>query len=310
MKTIAILVTHDYYPSRLDHSEPDYVQEQLKLLEKPLGAYDIFLEPVYWQDEGTNWHRFAAVLPLLAWGYPQQVDVLLARLEEIEAAGVPLLNDAATLRANMDKGYLAVLAQRGAPVPPTLSVSVCEPGLILASFDQFGVDEIIVKPRIGAGAWRQVRLKRGEPVPGPEILPPAAALIQPFLPAVTDEGELSLLFFGGEFSHALIKRPVAGDYRTQGTFGAVETAITAPKDALSAAHEVLSRADGAPFTYARVDLVRSPDGAWLLMELELIEPWLYLALDGHSGLHGAALLAKAISANIKPFPILENQKIG
>ena len=299
MKTIAILVTHGYYPSRPDRDEPNYAENQLALMRVGLSQYDIQIEPVYWQDPGIDWSQYDAVMPLLAWNYPQQVDRLLQCFDEIEAAGVMLLNDAGTLRANMDKSYLADLAARGAPVPATLSVDVCTPDIIRDSFDQFNVDEVIIKPRIGAGAWRQARLKRGDPLPRVDTLPPAAALIQPFLRAVTDEGEMSLLYFGGMFSHALIKRPKAGDYRTQGQHGAVETGIPAPLDALSAAQAVLDTASDVPFTYARVDLVRGPDGGWLLMELELIEPWLYLALDGQNGQHGAALLAKAISARVR-----------
>lgn len=298
MKSIAILVTHDYYPSRLDRSDPDYAQEQLTRLAAALLPHGINLEPVFWQDSGQDWSRFHAVLPLLAWNYPQQVDVFLARINEIEAAGALLLNSPTIVRANMDKGYLVKLSERGAPVPSTVNVDILTPDLIAGCFDRLGADEIIIKPRIGAGAWRQVRMKRNDTMPPPDLLPPGAALIQPFLPSVTNEGELSLLYFGGVFSHALIKKPKSGDYRTQGQFGALETGIAAPAGALTAAQAVLDQADGAPFTYARVDLVRGPDGDWLLMELELIEPWLYLAHDGHDGRHGARLLAEAIAARL------------
>ena len=294
MKPIALLVTHDYYPSRPDRAEPDYAHNQLVLLREAFAPLGVTIEPVFWQDDGTDWSRFSAVLPLLAWNYPQATDVFLARVAEIEASGACLLNDGDVIRANMDKGYLAELARRGAPVPSTLAVEACSPEVILASFDTLNADEIIIKPRIGAGAWRQARLKRGEPVPSADVLPPAAALIQPFLPAVTEEGELSLLYFGGRFSHALIKRPKAGDYRTQGQHGAVETGIDAPEGALEAAEAVLAKADGTPLTYARVDLVRGTDGHWLLMELELIEPWLYLTLDRQEGKHGAKLFAQAV----------------
>ena len=294
MKPIALLVTHDYYPSRPDRAEPDYAHNQLALLRAAFEPSGVSIEPVFWQDEGTDWSRFSAVLPLLAWNYPQATDVFLGRIAEVEASGASLLNDGDVIRANMDKGYLAELARRGAPVPPTLAVEACSPEVILASFDTLNADEIIIKPRIGAGAWRQARLKRGEPMPSADVLPPAAALIQPFLPAVTEEGELSLLYFGGRFSHALIKRPKAGDYRTQGQHGAVETGIDAPEGALEAAEAVLAKADGTPLTYARVDLVRGADGNWLLMELELIEPWLYLALDRQDGKHGARLFAQAV----------------
>jgi glutathione synthase/RimK-type ligase-like ATP-grasp enzyme len=294
MKPIALLVTHDYYPSRPDRAEPDYAHNQLALLREAFAPSGVTIEPVFWQDDGTDWSRFSAVLPLLAWNYPQATETFLKRLDEIETAGTSLFNDGDVIRANMDKGYLAELARRGAPVPPTLSVEACSPEVILASFDSLNADEIIIKPRIGAGAWRQARLKRGEPVPSADVLPPAAALIQPFLPAVTEEGELSLLYFGGRFSHALIKRPKAGDYRTQGQHGAVETGIDAPEGALEAAEAVLAKADGTPLTYARVDLVHGAEGNWLLMELELIEPWLYLTLDRQDGKHGAKLFAQAV----------------
>jgi glutathione synthase/RimK-type ligase-like ATP-grasp enzyme len=294
MKTVAFLVTHDYYPSRLDRSQPDYAADQLKLLGTALAPLDIELVPVFWQDDGNDWSKYQAVLPLMAWNYPKQVELFLRRITEIETAGIPVLNDAKTLRANMDKAYLAKLAQLGAPVPPTISLETCDEGSILASFEELGANEIIVKPRIGAGAWRQIRLKRGESVPPVDLLPPSAALVQPFLTSVTWQGEMSLLYFGGVLSHSLMKQPKAGDYRTQGQFGAVESAITAPADAIAAASRVLALATPTPLLYARVDLVQGQDGQWLLMELELIEPWLYLDHDGHKGRHGAALFAQSL----------------
>jgi glutathione synthase/RimK-type ligase-like ATP-grasp enzyme len=295
MKTIAFLVTHGYYPSRPDRTEPDYAAEQLAMLAPALKHHGLQLEPVFWQDEGIPWHNYVAVLPLMAWNYPQQVDLFLKRLDEIEAAQIPIFNGADTLRANMDKSYLADLSARGAPVPATISLETCDAQAIIQSFDQLGADEIIIKPRIGAGAWRQARLRRGQEVPASDVLPPKAALIQPFLTSVTREGELSLLYFGGRFSHALMKRPKEGDYRTQGQHGASEVGVTPPDGSLQAAQAVLDLSTSHPLVYARVDMVRGANGAWLLMELELIEPWLYLAYDGHGGRHGATLFASALN---------------
>jgi glutathione synthase/RimK-type ligase-like ATP-grasp enzyme len=299
MKTIAILVTHDYYPSRPDRADPDYAEDQLRLMSAALEPLGVRLEPVFWQDHRDDWSAFDAVMPLLAWNYPREVDTFLACLDQIEASGTLLLNDGATICGNMDKIYLAELADRGAPVPPTQVLPDLSPRRIYDCFSRFAADEIIIKPRIGAGAWRQVRLKRGESLPAADLLPPEGILVQPFLPAVTQEGEMSLLYFGGEFSHALVKVPKKGDYRTQGQFGATELGLTPPDDAKAAAQAVLAKADGAPFTYARVDLVRGHGGEWLLMELELIEPWLYLAHDGHGGTHGAALLARTIHQRLE-----------
>lgn len=298
MKSIAILVTHDYYPNRPDRSEPDYAGVQLKLLGGALKAKGFEAIPVFWQDEGNEWRKFAAVLPLMAWNYPREVDLFIRRLKEIEASGVALLNTADVVAANMDKNYLAELAAKGAPVPPTISVEVCTAQAISDSFDILNCDEIIIKPRIGAGAWRQARLMRGEDLPSADMLPPGAALIQPFLPSVATQGELSMLYFGGVFSHALMKTPQKGDYRTQGQYGAREVQIDAPQAAHDAATIVLAKSYGAPHTYARVDLVQGEGGAWLLMELELIEPWLYLSFDGADGHKAAGLAASAILEKI------------
>lgn len=298
MKTIALLVTHGFYPSRPDRLEVEYSAQQLAVLVPALARYDIAVEPVFWQDDDVVWSKYAAIVPLMAWNYPQEVDLFLRRLEEMERAGSPVFNRPEILRTNMDKSYLAALAAKGAPIPPTIAVSSCTDSAIANSFDQFDVDEIIIKPNIGAGAWRQARLKRGQPIPHADSLPPHGALIQPFLRSVTQEGELSLLYFNATFSHAVMKRPKDGDYRTQGQHGACEQNIIAPDQARDAAHLVLQLASKEPLTYARVDLVRGPSGDWLLMELELIEPWLYLFHDGHSGQHGAALFAAAINAHL------------
>jgi glutathione synthase/RimK-type ligase-like ATP-grasp enzyme len=306
MKTLALLVTHDYYPSRPDRPDPDYVSKQLGLLQAACAPYEIEIKPVFWQDEGNDWASYDAVSPLLAWSYPKQTAMFLARLDEIEAAGVPLLNPAYTVRANMDKGYLADLAAKGAPVPETLALDTCTHEAILASFETLACEEIIIKPRIGAGAWRQARLKRGQAIPAAEELPPAGALIQPFLPSVTRQGELSMVYFGGVFSHALMKAPKEGDYRTQGQHGAIETSCVPDDKALAAAELVLNKALGEPTLYARVDLVAGPDGNWLLMELELIEPWLYLALDGQNGRKGAAGFAQALAATLASATVRHN----
>jgi len=96
------------------------------------------------------------------------------------------------------------------------------------------------------------------------------------------EGETSLLFFGGRFSHAVNKRPVPGDFRIQVQFGGTYTSVTPPADALAFAEKVLASVD-EPLLYARIDLARDAAGQWVLMEAELIEPDFYLKNDPRSG---------------------------
>eukprot|EP00053_Salpingoeca_punica_P010569 m.94987 g.94987 ORF g.94987 m.94987 type:complete len:160 (-) comp15435_c0_seq3:126-605(-) len=125
-KKVALLVTHTYYPGRPDVAEDNFVEEkQVKQLRAACAALHIQTPLVFWQDAGTAWSQYDAVCPLMAWVYPRQPELFLQRLAEIEAAGVRLVNSGAVLRENMDKNYLARLASRGAPVPPTVSVEMC-----------------------------------------------------------------------------------------------------------------------------------------------------------------------------------------
>jgi glutathione synthase/RimK-type ligase-like ATP-grasp enzyme len=114
-------------------------------------------------------------------------------------------------------------------------------------------------------------------------------MVQPYIPAIETEGETSLLFFGGRFSHAVNKRPVPGEFRIQVQFGGDYRPVDPTAEALKVAESVLSMID-EPLLYARIDLAPGPDGAWLLMEAELIEPDFYLGHDPKGG----ALLAEAV----------------
>lgn len=297
MIRVALLVTPGIWPATDADARGDNVEAQLALIGPACAAQGIVLEPVYWTDPDIDWMGFDAVTPLCAWNYPRDPYTLQTCLAEAEAAGVRVVNPRSVVAWNMDKAYLAQLAALGAPVPRTIEITAVTPSIIASAFETLGCDEIIVKPSIGAGAWRQVRLKRGDDLPDPDQLPPDAALIQPFLTAVETEGEWSLLFFGGAFSHALIKRPKPGDYRTQGMHGAREAAADAPDGFIETALEVLKHIPG-PLAYARVDLVRGPDGTPLLMELEVIEPYLYLPFDGSEGTKGATMFANVLAAAI------------
>ena len=110
---------------------------------------------------------------------------------------------------------------------------------------------------------------------------------------MTGEGELSLIYFGGRFSHALRKVPAAGDFRVQVQHGGANTAIAASADARAAAERVLAAAR-RPLTYARVDLIRAADGQLRLMELEAIEPDLFLDMSPDCGAAFAQAMVRAM----------------
>ncbi len=209
----------------------------------------------------------AAALALFVWGYHVESARWTAVLENWPDA-MPLFNPPTLLRWNMRKTYLAELEAMGVPIVPSW-FGDADATSVAAAFSRFDTDALVIKPQVSAGSYRTDRVRRGDPV-----VPLADAIIQPFLSAVGEEGELSLLYIGGTFSHAVRKVAQGGDFRIQPQFGGATTAITADPQAHAVAARALAALSHPPL-YARVDLIRLPDGHLALMELEVIEPDLY-----------------------------------
>lgn len=230
------------------------------------------------------------VLPLVAWGYHRDAARWLTACATWEAADVSMLNPPSVLGWNSDKSYLGRLAERGAATPETLWVESPTQADVDAAFNRLGCDTLVVKPRVSGGAWKTQRLAQGEAlIDGPQ----GPAMIQPYLASIETEGETSLLFFGGAFSHAVNKRPVDGDFRIQTQFGGRYRAVQPDAGAMALAERVLAAID-EDLLYARIDLARGADGGWRLMEAELIEPDFYL---GQAPDQGRAF-ARAVRARL------------
>ncbi len=281
---------------RADAFEHD---QQMAALVAALGPGETVVE-IDWRAPLADFQDFDAALIGTPWDYQDNRADFLAKLEDIAALGIPVCNAPDIVRWNIDKGYLAQLAERGVATIPTLLLDNPGRGEIIAAFDHFGCDRVIAKRRVGAGAEGQFDFTRRSPPP-PGWQMGHAALVQPFLPAIVDEGEHSLIFIDGQFSHGLIKRPAAGDYRVQSLYGGWDTAVTpAPAD-LAAAEAVLA---GLPFgdkqfgpLYARIDLVRGHEDRLLLMEAELIEPFLYPLQGPELGPRMLAGLRRIVSSS-------------
>ena len=226
------------------------------------------------------------VLATLAWGYhfhPETWDRILRTWD----AALPLVNPTEVLRWNTTKTYLQGLGAAGVRVIPTRTPARSSAEELEAAFAAFDTDELVIKPLVSAGAHQTVRLRRGEAVPPPM----EGRMIQPFLPAVASEGELSLFYFGGRFSHGVRKRATGSDFRVQPQYGGHLEVFTPDGEALALAEAVLAAAPKG-IVYARIDLIRRLDGRLALMELEAIEPDLYFqfAPNGGQGF-GEAVLA-------------------
>ena len=265
------------------------------VLKDGCAAAGMTLEHRIW-DSGFDPHGFDAFIVGTVWDYPPKLELFVSTLDRLHAVA-PVMNPPHVVRWNIEKHYLRALAEAGAPSIPTLWADQADPATLSGAFDALDAEEVVVKPLVGGGAWRQARLKRGDAIPAAEALPPAACLIQPFLPSVPVEGEYSFIMCGGAFSHALQKQPKPGDYRVQSIFGARERVHIPRPGELELAHQVLDAAAAltgeADLLYARVDMVRGLDDNLALMELEIIEPYLYPEQGPQLGaVFAAALKAK------------------
>ncbi|MDO9367083.1 MAG: hypothetical protein Q7T68_00785 [Sphingopyxis sp.] len=232
----------------------------------------LIVEQRAWTDPG-DLSGYDLILPLFAWGYQRDVAVWYALLDRLEAQARPVANPVPVLRWNSDKAYLAELGAKGVAVVPTVEVAALDNISLAEACISLGAEEVVIKPAISGGADGTHRIAPGAPIP-PDALG-QRRLVQPLMPGILTEGEYSLFFFAGKFSHAIVKRPAAGDFRVQEQFGGREMAWDASDASQELAAHALAAAP-APPVYARVDMVGDAAGTLHIMELELIEPSLFL----------------------------------
>lgn len=258
-------------------SIPNLTEDDQALI-GPLADCGIQARAAVWSDRSVPWHKADAVLVRSCWDYHLRLEEFLGWIAELEQAGVRVWNRPAMLRGNADKIYLRELERKGVSIVPTLWP---EAGFELQQeLRERNWKKAVVKPRVSATAHRTV-LTAAEEADSAQALVDElrhgpGVMVQEYLEEVNTRGEWSLIFFAGQFSHAVIKTPKAGDFRVQHDFGGSETVASAPDSLIQAAGRVIAAAESTPL-YARVDGVESA-GQFLLMELELIEPALFLRL--------------------------------
>lgn len=215
---------------------------------------------------------FDLILPLVAWGYDRDYPRWLGLLKRAEVERWPLLNPPALLRWNGDKAYLRELGAKGIPTVSTVEVNTLDPISLRGAAAKLGAVDLIIKPPISGGAHGLYRLGPDDPIP--DDVAGKRMMVQTFQPTIA-AGEWSIILFGGKFSHAVLKTPVEGDFRVQPHLGGTDRFAVPPHGAVALAETALAAAP-APALYARVDMIANAVGALKIMELELIEPALFL----------------------------------
>jgi glutathione synthase/RimK-type ligase-like ATP-grasp enzyme len=288
MRKVAYLTGRSYLGKSLAPGQLPAIETPSHELIVAAGREEgIAFEVVYWDDRALLERGYDLALIRTTWDYHERPQQFLDTLAGYENQGLGVFNSAAVVRWNFRKTYLKEL---GPSAIETVWVDHVDPHLVAQAFDALDASEIVVKPQIGGGAIDTVRLQRNlwseADLRG---APKQAAMIQPYLSAIETEGERSLFWFGGVYSHAIRKVPASGDWRAN-VAGARFVAEAAPAPALEAAESARQRAP-QDLLYVRIDLVLGDDGHWRVIEIEAIEPYLFLDLAPE----GARVLVAAIA---------------
>lgn len=223
--------------------------------------------PQQWRDPVQ---RDDLALIRSCWDYVEHHEDFLHQLRAWDAT-TTLLNPVETVTWNASKRYLLDLRDSGVTVPPTRIIEDDPSATLADAMTSLGVGDVVVKPMIGAGGGSTWRTR--DPEDERWSLRGAAVVVQPFVPAILDAGEISLIWFGDGFSHAVLKRPTAGEFRIQTAYGGRVEAYLPPREVLDQAEMVLEVLPHR-WAYARVDGIVT-EGRFILMEVELVEPELF-----------------------------------
>jgi glutathione synthase/RimK-type ligase-like ATP-grasp enzyme len=243
-----------------------------------LTELGISTDAVCWDDAGVDWLSYRAVVLRSTWDYHLRVGEFRAWIDRLDAMGARLWNPPPILRWNTDKRYLARLSHQDLSPPPTEILDRGSTVALRALLETRGWDEAVLKPAISADGFATERTSLAEAAADQAVLDAMLVrgdvVIQRLVPEIRSHGEISLMFFGGVFSHAVSKRPKAGEFRVQERLGGIIARTEPPQQLVEAACDLLTTyARGC--LYARVDVVVTAE-QFLLMELELLEPSLYL----------------------------------
>lgn len=247
------------------------------LVHEPLIRLGWEVHNIPW-NKAVDWNAYDVVVIRSPWDYQDHLSHFLQVLEEINQSNAILLNSLEMVKWNINKNYLFDLEEKGVELVPTIKTSFLNTSEIKSAFERFQTEELIVKPMIGANADDTFRISTNDSARHhslESVFKNRECMLQPFMENIVNEGEFSLMYFSGKLSHTILKTVAAGDYRVQEEHGGGVIPIEHPESALVNSAEIaMASLRETPF-YARVDLVRTPQNTFALMELELIEPCLY-----------------------------------
>jgi glutathione synthase/RimK-type ligase-like ATP-grasp enzyme len=252
-----------------------------RLIADYLRKKNIIITPARWDDGAIDWLHFDAVIIRSPWDYYKRISEFYRWLEKLRAMNCPLLNPASVVEWNIDKRYFQDFAKKNILLPPFKLCNAGESYDLQSILAEHSWKMAVVKPAVSAGAFNTwVTTNESAAIDQEKfaaLVKERDVIVQVFMEEILTAGELSLMFFNKKFSHAIRKNAKPGDFRIQTQYGGTVTPITPDPKILQRATDLVNSIN-EPLLYARVDGIVS-NNLFYLMELELIEPVLYVNTD-------------------------------
>jgi glutathione synthase/RimK-type ligase-like ATP-grasp enzyme len=266
------------------------------LVLKALEAEGLKVAKKAWDDANFNWSTTKYILFRTTWDYFERFTEFSLWLECVSKQ-TTLINSKEIIYWNIDKHYLLDLQQKGVNIPPTRFIEKGEKITLGQLFKETGWNTTVLKPCISGGGWNTFKINK-EAVKVHEatlakLLETESMMLQPFQENIVTKGEVSMMVFGGKFTHAILKRAKSGDYRVQDDYGGTIQTYSPSQEEISFAEKAINACFEMPI-YARVDIFRDNNNELALAELELIEPELWF----REHTEAATLLAKEIKKQL------------
>lgn len=266
----------------MDITDDFYVYDYMLI--EPMSKYGWIAEEVSWRNESVNWDDYDVVIVRSTWDYQDAPDAFMKTMQSIDNSSAVLENSLATLEWNINKAYLKDIEEQGVRIVPTRWFETFDGGGIADVVRSWECEEFILKPLVSANADHTYRLTLASFQEQASILGKVFEqrpfMLQPFIHSIVTEGEYSLFYFAGEYSHSILKKPKQNDFRVQEEHGGELELVEPAKVLKELAQTTLKTLPDDPL-YARLDFIRTEEG-FAVMEVELIEPSLYFNMDDNS----------------------------
>ncbi|CAF1148273.1 unnamed protein product [Rotaria sp. Silwood1] len=276
MKIACVTYENDIYASSIENEDIILVQY--------LQEKDIDIKIEIWTDPDVNWKTYDLIILKSTWDYHYKIDQFYTWLTMLRCQNIRILNPYDIIKWNSDKHYLQHIADAGLNIIPTFWLKKNEKLDLIKYFKVLSTEKLVIKPSISASAVNTFVYNQDDIIQAiPKIdrlLQEQDFIIQPFMKEIQTMGEWSFIFFNGEFSHSVLKIPKSGDFRVQRSFGGIAHFKSAPNHLIQYVKEYVE-IFAKDCLFARIDGL-DIGGQFFLMELELIEPYLFLSKDKNS----------------------------